>query len=122
MILLADDDRALRTLGQRILESRGYKVITASSGSEALALYDAHRDRICLSILDITMPDLPGDQVLIEIRAQDPAAAVVLCSGYDPDLFADRIAKAMPTAYLSKPYRIADLMGVVQEALGEPSA
>ena len=68
IVLLVDDEEIIREVGSKMLERMGYDVLTASSGAEALACYQEHRERIALVILDLILPDMSGGDAFDRIR------------------------------------------------------
>lgn len=83
-ILMVDDEPAVRAIVGRILVDAGYDVVPAADGQEALALYQ-RSGPFAVVLLDESMPGLPGRAVLERLLALDPAAKVVLFTGYGPD-------------------------------------
>ena len=81
-VLVVDDEDMVRDLARLVLERRGYRVLTACDGEEALTQYGAHPGRIDLVLLDYTMPGLTGLQVFEALRKMDPKVCVVFSSGY----------------------------------------
>ena len=81
-ILLVDDEKSIRDLGKEVLTSVGYKVLTASTGREALDMYTKARDEISLVILDLIMPEMGGKQCLEELLKIDPGVKVLISSGF----------------------------------------
>ena len=81
-ILLVDDEESIRELGAELLDSFGYKVITASNGKEALEIYRMEKDRISLILLDLIMPVMDGKKCLEEILQVKSNAKVIIASGY----------------------------------------
>jgi PAS domain S-box-containing protein len=113
-VLIVDDEPSVRRQLRRLLERRGFAVEEAADGREGLAVIAAnHPD---LVILDLTMPDLDGAEVLRQIRASGQNVPVIVSSGYlDPGgggLPADAFQ-----AFLAKPYTIADLTEALRQAL-----
>jgi two-component system cell cycle sensor histidine kinase/response regulator CckA len=84
-ILLVDDDEAVINIGSRILISKGYKTILAHSGEHAIEIYRKKRNQIDLVVMDLGMPGIGGHKALAKILAIDPAAKVVIASGYSAD-------------------------------------
>ena len=102
-LLLVDDEKLVRDLGERILERAGYKVITASNGKEAVELYEKAQSNIALVILDLIMPEMGGEQCLQELIRLDPGAKILVASGYAADA-ADRpleLGRGLSSANLS---------------------
>ena len=81
-ILLVDDEKSIRDLGKEVLTSVGYKVLTASTGREALDMYTKAQEEISLVILDLIMPEMGGKQCLEELLKIDPAVKILIASGY----------------------------------------
>jgi CheY-like chemotaxis protein len=100
-----------------MLEHGGFKVLTADGGRTALNMYREHCEQIDAVLLDLTMPDLNGDEVyrkLIEIRSGVP---VVVVSGYSEEHVAERFAGIGPAVFLGKPYKTANLIAKVGAAI-----
>ena len=116
-VLVVDDEQLVRELARDILKRYGYTVLMASGGEEAVELYRQHADKIAMVILDILMPDVDGVETFRRIREIDPAARVVISSGYDEDHAGEKVLQAGAAAFFQKPYRIAELLKVVREAI-----
>jgi len=116
-VLVVDDEQLVRELARDILKRYGYTVLMASGGEEAVELYRQHADKIAMVILDILMPDVDGVETFRRIREIDPAARVVISSGYDEDHAGEKLLQAGAAAFVQKPYRIAELLKVVREAI-----
>lgn len=115
-VLLVDDEDLIRDLGRRVLERAGYSVLLAADGVQALEIYRARPGAIQLVVLDLTMPRLGGEETLRELRQLDPAARVILSSGYAADEARNRFNGA--AGFLQKPYRPSDLLASVRSVLG----
>ncbi|MBU2548385.1 MAG: PAS domain S-box protein [Proteobacteria bacterium] len=120
-ILIVDDEAAIRDFASQALRSFGYAVMTASNGEEALQLHAASRDRIDLVILDIGMPVMGGHRCLQEIRRSDPSARVLMASGYSINGHAKQALESGALGFISKPYRLLDLLARVRRALDAAS-
>ncbi|MGA7104121.1 MAG: PAS domain S-box protein [Candidatus Deferrimicrobiaceae bacterium] len=121
-ILFVDDEEMIRDLGVQILTMQGYRVLTARDGPQAIEKFLAGGETVDLVLLDLTMPNMSGLEVLERIREVNPLAKVVLSSGHraDDDHSPDRISGA--SAFLPKPYRADELTRIVREVLdGVPS-
>jgi PAS domain S-box-containing protein len=117
MILLAEDEDAVRRLTTRILERAGYEVLVATDGKNALEMARAHEGQIDLLLTDVIMPNIRGPE-LAEILAQEGRVTrVVLFSGY-PEGMRDTGVKGLETwEFLPKPFSSRDLLAAVQRAL-----
>ena len=102
----------IRELGRTVLEQAGFAVVTADDGDTAVTAYLAHRP--ALVVLDVTMPRVSGREAYLRIRAHDPAARVLLSTGYTAE---DVTSLKGPVGMLPKPYRPGDLLDAVSRAL-----
>ncbi len=118
LVLLAEDEEAVRQIAARTLERHGYRVLCAKNGEEALAAYRAHMPEVALVVTDMSMPLLDGPGTIAAIRDLDPSARFVASSG----LSATETVAASPGLYfLEKPFTAEALLGCVREALAAPS-
>jgi PAS domain S-box-containing protein len=117
-ILLADDEETIRTLGRRMLEAAGFKVVTAADGREAIDKFAADMDDIDLVVLDLTMPHFDGEGCFHELRKLKPGVRVLLSSGYDEQDITSRFAGEGLAGFIQKPYTSGELLARIHEALG----
>jgi CheY-like chemotaxis protein len=118
-LLLVDDEQFVRDLGTRILTKAGYKVITASNGKEALEIHGQARGEIKLVILDLLMPEMGGQECLRELHRTDPELKVVVASGFSSDTSVDESIELGARAFVSKPFKIEELLHQVRRILDE---
>ncbi|MCE1230102.1 MAG: response regulator [Firmicutes bacterium] len=118
-ILVVDDEMELRELLRSSLESMGFQVLEAQDGLEALALTKEHADLIRLVVLDMTMPRMDGVETLRHLRAIKPHLKVILSSGYSEFQAQDSLKENAPDAFLQKPFRLRELVQLVQRMLAE---
>ncbi len=116
-ILLADDHDGICEMGQSVLTAKGYHVLVAHDGEEAVQLFTAHRDRTSLVLLDVIMPRRNGPEVFAAIKAQKPGVSVVFATGYSNEtaVLADLVERGV--AILRKPYSPSALCRRVREVL-----
>jgi CheY-like chemotaxis protein len=120
-LLLAEDDKPMRTLIRAVLTYRGYEIIEAVDGEDALNKY-LSQGPFDLVILDRDMPVFSGAEVLKRIRAHDPSARVLSLSGSG---FHDEAEQDPVTPFnglLSKPFRNIDLLKLVRQILDQTPA
>jgi PAS domain S-box-containing protein len=115
-ILVVDDERAVRAVHLRLLQSLGYDVLEAADAEAALEVLA--RERIDLVLTDQTMPRVTGAELAKMIRATRPEVRIVLCSGYNDAVDDADIAAMGIRAMLQKPVDRARLAEVVRSALG----
>jgi len=116
-ILLVEDEEVLLDLGTKILTRAGYTVLKALDGVEALKVYEEHRDRIRLVILDLIMPRMGGLQFLKVLLETDPEARVLLASGYSSTGEIKDPKKFGAKGFIRKPYEAGTLMTAIRQAL-----
>ncbi len=85
LILIVDDEEAIRLVARRTLEHFGYRVVLASNGAEAVAVYAQHRGEIAVVLTDMAMPVMDGAATIVALRRLDPQALVIASSGLDAD-------------------------------------
>lgn len=115
-ILIVEDDDLVTGVVLRALRKSGYAVCHAATGDEALALFETHAESIRGVYLDLTLPTMPGAEVLAALRARSPSLPVVLSSGFDPRLI-DATTLATATAFLAKPFRSHELVETMRRVL-----
>ncbi|MGE5316048.1 MAG: PAS domain S-box protein [Acidobacteriota bacterium] len=106
MVLIVDDEELVREVVGDILESSGFKNISAGGGEEAVAVYAEHHDEIKVVLLDLSMPGMSGEETFVRLKQIDPQAQIVLSSGYSE---AEVRAKFLPlgevAGFIQKPYQ-----------------
>ena len=115
-VLLADDNQAVLKIVQAVLERLGYKVIQATDGEQAVALYREHRAEIGLVILDVVMPRMGGIEASKAIRALDAEAKIMFMTGYDPSQQFNTEDMAAEEVVL-KPFKVSALSQLVKSVL-----
>ncbi len=120
-ILVVDDEAGIREIAKGILEVFGYCVITASDGAEGIEMYRKRRGAIEAVLLDMTMPDMAGIEVLGELRRINPCVFVLLMSGYPEAEAASRVSDDKPDGFLQKPFSLEGLGEAVRDLLSPRS-
>lgn len=108
-ILLADDEEFVLDVTRKMLEHFGYTVLIASDGLEAIEVFQEHIDEICCILLDLTMPQLDGEQVFERIRKMKPSTKVIICSGYSEHHSTEKFAGKGVAGFLNKPFTLEAL-------------
>lgn len=116
-ILLVDDQDMVLDVGKKMLESIGYKVLIAQSGSEALDVYIKQKDEIDLIILDLIMPEMSGGETYERMRDIDAGVNVLLSSGYSMNSQVKEILDRGCNGFIQKPFSLKDLSVKVRELL-----
>jgi two-component system cell cycle sensor histidine kinase/response regulator CckA len=116
-ILFVEDEDAVRRVAARLLRARGYEVIEAADGEEALAIAEANAGQLDLMISDVIMPGLDGPHLLKEARQFLGDAPVMFISGYAEAEFSKVLEGERGVSFLPKPIDIAVLAEKVKQAL-----
>ena len=121
MVLVVEDNAAVRRTVVRILSEAGYRVLVASNGFEALAVFAQVGATVDLVVTDLLMPEMGGMTLLSRLRDDRPGLRALLMSGYDQG--AVRGASTLPasTAFLSKPFSVETLRRAVRDLLDSPT-
>ncbi len=117
-ILLVDDEETILDISSSMLGQYGYDIIEARSGEEAVEIYEKEKDRIDLVILDVGMPGMGGHKCLRRLLEIDPAAGVIIASGYSSDGRVRETLEAGAAGFIGKPYHLVNLLKKVREVLG----
>jgi len=117
-ILLVEDEDAVRAFGARALTSRGYTVIEASSGAEALDVAIQVGQTIDLIVSDVVMPEMDGPTMFGEMRKRGIKAKVVFVSGYAEEAFSRNLPEGEDFGFLPKPFSLKQLVEKVKENMG----
>ena len=115
-ILLVDDEELVRGVTQCLLEELGYTVILAENGLRGVEMYQLKGKQIDLVILDVIMPLMNGMDCFTRIKAINPAAKIIMSSGFTKDQSFEEFKEKGAIAFIVKPYPLHHLAQVLQEA------
>jgi CheY-like chemotaxis protein len=118
-ILLVEDEREVRALARDILKARGYTVLEASDGTDALQISERHPGTIHLVLTDLVMPGMSGRELVSRLTILRPGVAVLYMSGYTDDAMAHHDVLDPPVAFLLKPMAPDALARKVREILDQ---
>lgn len=114
-ILVAEDEYMMRELLVEMLDSGGYKVITAPNGHQAIDIYQEQGHQIDLVILDMMMPGINGQETFRQLKKINPAVKVLLSSGYSEDV--QEISNERGLGFIQKPYGVNELLDKVRSVI-----
>src|SRR5262249_53651396 len=117
-ILLVEDEDAVRSFAARALRLRGYRVLEASGGEEALEIVKSGAEEIDLIITDVVMPNMDGPTMVKHVKALKPDLAVIFMSGYAEEDFRRSDQSSEDIHFLPKPFGLKQLAAKVKEVLG----
>jgi len=116
-ILVIDDEETIRTTASMMLESFGFKTLTAQDGEVGVEVFREHQDEINGVLLDMTMPRMNGEDCFRELRRIDPHVVVILSSGYNQQDATNRFAGKGLAGFIQKPYFPQALGDMMMDAL-----
>ncbi len=116
-ILIVEDNIPVAELERKGLETAGYKVIVANSGSDALEIFKSRKQEISMVILDLLMPEMSGRDCLIELLNIDPSVKVLIASGYAPEDELHREIRPLVKGFVRKPFAMSELVNEVSYAM-----
>ena len=116
-VLLVEDEDAVRAFAARALEARGYTVLPAQSGEQALELVDEVDGAIDLVVSDVVMPEMDGPTLLKELRKRSPDLKIIFISGYAEEAFRKSLGDEERFRFLPKPFSLKQLAQAVKDAL-----
>ena len=120
VVLVVDDEPAIRRLVVRALQKDGVVVVEAPDGRVALDAFTADPDRFAALFCDISLPDVPGEEVVRSVRAIRPSLPVVVMTGFDPIDMADEIGPVGPLEWLLKPFTLAAIGEMARRVVVAP--
>jgi len=121
-VLLAEDERAVRSTTQRILERAGYRVASASDGDEAWRMLEQSPDAYHVVVTDLVMPRVSGAELVRRIRAWKPDLPIVVTSAHPSRDWDAREIRAETVAVLKKPFAAATLVETLRTVLSGSSS
>jgi len=119
-ILLVEDEGAVRTIVSKILQNKGYTVLEAHHGPEALEICQVHEGPIHLMVTDVVMPHMSGRELAERLTILRPELMVLFMSGYPDNAIVHHGVLGAGTAFLQKPFTLNALEGKVRELLDAP--
>lgn len=114
-VLVVDDEPNIRDAVRHMLENIGLDVVTAANGTDAVNIIRAQRNTIQALVLDVTMPDLNGEETLERIRKLQPGVPAVFMSGYNERTGAWNDSAKPPVAFVQKPFRQQEIVARLHE-------
>jgi two-component system cell cycle sensor histidine kinase/response regulator CckA len=116
-ILLVEDEEGLRSLNARGLRSRGYSVIEATNGIEAIRILEQRDGAVDLVVCEVVMPEMDGPTFLKIVRTRYPDLKIIFVSGYAEDAFEKSLPENQQFAFLPKPFTLSQLVAAVRETM-----
>ncbi len=115
-VMLVEDEDAVRLFSARALRNKGYKVIEAKSGENALELLEKNPG-IDVLVTDVVMPQMDGTELIKRVRERIPDMRVICISGYAEETFRKRLDSSQDVHFLPKPFTLEQLAGKVKDVV-----
>ena len=116
-LLVVEDEEMMLDLLKNILAGKGYRVMTAKDGAEAIEVYTQHKDQIDLVLMDMGLPKLSGAEVLKKLQGVNPKVKVILASGYVSPHMKSEVLKAGVKHFVQKPYIPQEILRHIRKVL-----
>jgi len=116
-VLVVDDEQLVRDVAARILEYSGFDVITAAEAQQGVELFRQLADEITAVLLDMTMPEMSGEEAFRELRRIRPDVPVILTSGYNEQDAVGQFTEQGLAGFVHKPFDVETLVRTMREAL-----
>ena len=116
-VLLVEDEDAVRSFAARALGQRGYRVLEATTGTEALEVFASHNGEVDLVVSDVVMPEMDGPTLMKHLRSERPDVKIIFISGYAEDAFRRNLSDNEEFMFLQKPFDLKELAAAVKAAL-----
>jgi PAS domain S-box-containing protein len=120
LILVVDDEAAIREITKISLETHNYQVITASDGIDAFSLYAEHKQAISVVILDLMMPLLNTSTIILTLKKMNPQVQIIAMSGLAPNQAITASDPTMIQAFLAKPFTTHELLQSLHQIIHRP--
>lgn len=117
IVLLIDDDAKVRNVASKMLTSLGFQVLTTANAREGLEVFHTQRNKVACVILDLTMPDMGGEETFRELRKLRSDARVILSSGFNEQDVTQSFIGMGLAGFIQKPYTITKLRDALNQAL-----
>ena len=117
-VLIVDDEDVIRDLLADVVSDRGYRVLTAASGKDAIAIVKAEKKAVNLVVLDMLMPDLDGRQTYEQMKQIVPDLHVLVATGFGREDVARGLMELGIRGVVSKPFHIEDLLTLIDSHVG----
>jgi PAS domain S-box-containing protein len=116
-VLVVEDEEMLLNLVKDLLGSRGYTVLTATDGLQAVETYAQHRDRIDVVLIDLGLPKIDGWEAFQRMREVNPHVKVIFASGYIDQMLRENLMNGGALDLVQKPYMPDEIVNRVREVL-----
>lgn len=121
VVLLVDDEPAMREFGGEVLKEYGYRVLLATNGEEALQVFKEQSETVDLVVLDLVMPGMDGGQTFLEMKKIRNDVKAFFCTGFTSDQVIATLFEEEHLKAIKKPFQVMDFLAMVRQVIDEPS-
>jgi PAS domain S-box-containing protein len=121
LVLVVDDEKAIREVAQKTLEHFGYRVLIATNGAEAVSIYQQQRDKIAVVVIDMAMPVMDGRAAITALKAISPEIRIIRASGLDTESGTAKTTDDDRWQFIPKPYTAEILLQTLHRVLAPKS-
>jgi PAS domain S-box-containing protein len=121
LVMIVDDESSIRDISQQVLEAYGYRVITASNGEKAVALFAKHVHEVAVIITDLMMPVFDGADTIAAVYQLNPAVRTIASTGLNAGDLYERAQSIGVKNFLLKPYTVEALLDLLHTVLAKPA-
>ena len=118
-VLIAEDEKPMLRLLERVLKQQDFRVLLAADGEEAIDVYRSNNQDIDVVLLDIGLPKIGGLEVFLEMKEQNPDVRVLVVSGFFAPTVKSKLSDAGIKHFLAKPYALTEVVEALRELLAE---
>jgi PAS domain S-box-containing protein len=122
LVLIVDDEKAIRSIAQKVLENFGYRVLTAVNGAEGVSIYRERQQDIAVVITDMAMPVLGGPAAIIALKTINPRVKIIGMSGFHVPNGVPKAKNTDVDVFIPKPYTTEMLLNALQKVLARNTA
>jgi DNA-binding NtrC family response regulator len=119
--LLVEDDLLVAMVAVDALDELGFRVLEAPSAARALELAQAHQGAIAFAVVDLGLPDRPGEELVRELRSLYPTLPIIIASGKGAGAVDGGVRALANIAFITKPYNFDDLRGTIERVSSSAS-
>jgi two-component system, cell cycle sensor histidine kinase and response regulator CckA len=119
-VLIVEDEQLMLRILNQVFSEHGFQVFAAADGEAAIEIYRSHKREIDIVLLDIGIPKVPGWNVFLKMREENPDVRVVIASGYLDDESKAKMTRAGIMGFVDKPYLLHELVETLKRLIDAP--
>lgn len=117
VVLLVDDNELVRGSVSAVLRREGFDVLAFATGEEAIGAIESGEFDFAFALIDLSLPDIPGERVVVALRMQDPNVRILAISGYPANMLKPQLDMIGVNSFLQKPFDTEELLEALSVSL-----